>query len=258
MSLYRKKPVVIEAYQLPAAGADVPDSFHEWCDRVGFTNYTSGRDETLVISTLEGDMTAEPGDWIIKGVKGEFYPCKPDIFAATYEPANESSTMQQDMEWALQPLVDATAWSDFVSWAREGGYDESYFNRWDSKSQELQRQYLEEMTALRHDLRYVSGCNGGHWELDGCAVRLYVPVDSDVSKRRVALPQAGENVFLTMESQYGVDDDYGHSYEWHVVRPVLCAEINGVQYCSYPEQLQLNALQVQALEENKMLQHVAS
>ena len=37
--------------------------------------------------TVEGDHTALPGDWIIRGVKGEFYPCKPDIFAATYEPA---------------------------------------------------------------------------------------------------------------------------------------------------------------------------
>jgi hypothetical protein len=39
----------------------------------------------LMIKTLEGDFTASPGDWIIKGVKGEFYPCKPDIFEATYE-----------------------------------------------------------------------------------------------------------------------------------------------------------------------------
>lgn len=86
-TLFRKRPVVIEAFQLPAAGADVPDAFHHWCERVGFVNFTSGRDETLEIQTLEGTMTAQPGDWIIKGVKGEFYPCKPDIFAATYEPA---------------------------------------------------------------------------------------------------------------------------------------------------------------------------
>ncbi len=43
--------------------------------------------DSLFIITLEGTMEAVPGDWIIKGVKGEFYPCKPDIFAATYEPA---------------------------------------------------------------------------------------------------------------------------------------------------------------------------
>lgn len=41
----------------------------------------------LAIQTLEGQMVARPGDWIIKGVKGEIYPCKPDIFEATYEPA---------------------------------------------------------------------------------------------------------------------------------------------------------------------------
>ncbi|MNX74672.1 hypothetical protein D3C86_1061180 [compost metagenome] len=86
-TLFRKKPVVIEAFQLPAAGADVPDAFHLWCERVGFVNFASGRDETLDIQTLEGTMTAQPGDWIIKGVKGEFYPCKPDIFEATYEVA---------------------------------------------------------------------------------------------------------------------------------------------------------------------------
>jgi hypothetical protein len=41
----------------------------------------------IIIRTLEGGMTASPGDWIIRGVQGEFYPCKPDIFEATYEPA---------------------------------------------------------------------------------------------------------------------------------------------------------------------------
>jgi hypothetical protein len=86
---YRKKPVVIDAYQLPPAGEDVPDSFETWCEQVGFTEFTSGRDGTLVIPTMEGDMVASPGDWIIKGVAGEFYPCKPEIFAATYEPMQE-------------------------------------------------------------------------------------------------------------------------------------------------------------------------
>ncbi|OWT55237.1 hypothetical protein [Candidimonas nitroreducens] len=84
---FRKKPVVVEAYQLPPAGVDVPQSFHDWCDEVGFTDFESDRDETLVIPTLEGDMIASPGDWIIKGVTGEFYPCKADVFAASYEPA---------------------------------------------------------------------------------------------------------------------------------------------------------------------------
>ncbi len=84
---YRKKPVVIDAFRLPEEGVELTEDFHLWCAEVDFLNYTSGRNETLEISTLEGNMVASPGDWIIKGVAGEFYPCKPDIFEQTYEPA---------------------------------------------------------------------------------------------------------------------------------------------------------------------------
>jgi len=79
MPLYRKKPVVIEAVQF------IPDSAHDQ-----FLSYRVQRDERgpfLLIPTLEGSHRADPGDWIITGVKGEQYPCKPDIFSATYEPA---------------------------------------------------------------------------------------------------------------------------------------------------------------------------
>lgn len=109
---FRKKPVVIEAFQLPAAGQDVPDAFHDWCERVGFTDFESDRDEGLAITTLEGVMRADPGDWIIKGIKGEFYPCKPDIFAATYEPAAASGAGALDddeFEDAAQPGAVTTA-----------------------------------------------------------------------------------------------------------------------------------------------------
>ena len=76
VSLYRKKPVVIEARKLFTSSlADLA----AWC---GGTPTPSGR---IIIGTLEGEMIAEPGDWIIKGVKGEFYPCKPDVFELTYE-----------------------------------------------------------------------------------------------------------------------------------------------------------------------------
>jgi hypothetical protein len=85
MPKFKKKPVVIDAFRLPPSGDDHLDAFFEWCAEVGFADYTSERDESLAIHTLEGVMTAQPGDWIIKGVKGEFYPCKPDIFEATYE-----------------------------------------------------------------------------------------------------------------------------------------------------------------------------
>jgi hypothetical protein len=83
---FRKKPVVIEAMRLVAGDADYDEAllhFLEGCPFEIVAEYE------LVIHTLEGDMTARPGDWIIHGVQGEFYPCKPDIFDATYEAVDE-------------------------------------------------------------------------------------------------------------------------------------------------------------------------
>lgn len=80
---FRKKPVVIEAVQF------AKDSFQECCDFIGEHNLNDGTSEDegyIGIITLEGDHNARYGDWIIKGVNGEFYPCKPDIFGKTYEP----------------------------------------------------------------------------------------------------------------------------------------------------------------------------
>ena len=88
---YRKKPVVIEAEQLTEEialdclinhkpgpfGVSVSGNFHPG-DRKLYSGYAA-------IRTLEGTMRADIGDWIIKGVKGEIYPCKPDIFTATYD-----------------------------------------------------------------------------------------------------------------------------------------------------------------------------
>ena len=98
MSKYRKKPVVIEARQFDGSEEGL------WLAR----NFLGGSDDgqlpgggewhaneqdeggwRLYIATLEGVMEVSPGDWIIQGVQGEFYPCKPDIFAATYEPADD-------------------------------------------------------------------------------------------------------------------------------------------------------------------------
>jgi len=79
MAQYRKKPVVIEAVRF--TGADSRDEVVKFCP---LAVWRMGAD-TLTISTKEGLMTASVGDWIIRGVKGEFYPCKPDIFDATYE-----------------------------------------------------------------------------------------------------------------------------------------------------------------------------
>ncbi len=80
MPKYRKKPVVIRAVQYTGKNTEqilieleMPEIGNDFLSN------------DLIISTLEGDMHAKPGDYIIRGVSGEFYPCKPDIFAATYE-----------------------------------------------------------------------------------------------------------------------------------------------------------------------------
>lgn len=82
MAKFRKKPVVIEAFQYRAGEQD--DSL---AGDVIAGNVRYPEDGTMLIRTLEGTMIASPGDWIIRGLKGELYPCKPDIFAVTYEAA---------------------------------------------------------------------------------------------------------------------------------------------------------------------------
>lgn len=84
---FKKKPVIIEAVQWTG------DNVSEILDFVGhldirMTNHTKNNIEVcdLYINTLEGSIHASEGDWIIKGVHDEFYPCKPDIFEETYEP----------------------------------------------------------------------------------------------------------------------------------------------------------------------------
>lgn len=82
MKKYRKVPVVIEAVKWTG------DNFYEimtWADKNKSLSDIGRDKDTLAIRTPEGIMTASLGDYIIKGVKGEFYPCKPDIFEATYE-----------------------------------------------------------------------------------------------------------------------------------------------------------------------------
>ena len=92
---FRKKPVVIEAVQWTGENlAEVlqftgkHDKFNEWFENFkDYENHVAKDGHTFKIFTLEGTMLASSGDWIIRGVKGEHYPCKPDIFQATYEPA---------------------------------------------------------------------------------------------------------------------------------------------------------------------------
>ena len=101
---YRKKPVCIEAMHLSADTTEDPSTGAQVCDLslAGIVGWASAhgvrlsvigmrRPFGLSIPSLEGRMEASPGDYIIRGVRGEFYPCKPDIFEATYEPAEEQA-----------------------------------------------------------------------------------------------------------------------------------------------------------------------
>lgn len=89
MPKFRKKPVVIEAVQFTGENRREVLSFaFPSMSEDGLAGAEIMR-LPVVIETAEGAMKASPGDWIIKGVKGEFYPCKPDIFAATYEAVEE-------------------------------------------------------------------------------------------------------------------------------------------------------------------------
>ena len=89
---FRKKPVEIEAMQVPLLLVernmlDKREQLDDWLLANSGDRKVRYVGDNVEIETLEGTMTAQPGDWIIKGVAGELYPCKPDIFAQTYEPA---------------------------------------------------------------------------------------------------------------------------------------------------------------------------
>lgn len=99
MTQYRKRPVEVTAVQFTGDNVDEITSFMGG-DRQAKASLTQlpgpgrGMHSGVVIHTLEGHMTASVGDWIIRGVQGEFYPCKPDIFAATYETVDAESVTQ--------------------------------------------------------------------------------------------------------------------------------------------------------------------
>ena len=81
---FRKRPVEVEAMPVPSPISEIEDvqAFVNWLGHRG-----QGLDNgNWVIESLEGDLVAEPGDWVIKGIRGEFYPCDPEIFEQTYEP----------------------------------------------------------------------------------------------------------------------------------------------------------------------------
>lgn len=102
MAFYRKKPVVIEAVCLDDViiGADrnyrvvfdTKEDLPEWLTAALINEVVypvSDEPPQVIVKTFEGEMFASKGDWIIRGVKGELYPCKPDVFRVTYDPAAE-------------------------------------------------------------------------------------------------------------------------------------------------------------------------
>lgn len=89
MPKFRKKPVVIEARQFNQQLIKEQEALADWCKGLLRGITLDPEQRVIQIQTLEGEITASFGDWIIKGVHGEFYPCKPDIFELTYEEVTE-------------------------------------------------------------------------------------------------------------------------------------------------------------------------
>lgn len=107
MPKFRKKPVVIEAVRLENNYTSIYNAV-EFVFNIGMETSVIGANSTvrqvqeaggLDISTLEGTMKASFGDYIIQGVKGELYPCKPDIFEATYEPVDDAHAFGKHTEY---------------------------------------------------------------------------------------------------------------------------------------------------------------
>lgn len=90
MARFRKRPVEVEARHWNGTFKGAAQIMN-WMKKNGATVHYRGPriQRELVIDTLEGRMYASPGDWVIRGVAGEFYPCKPSIFEATYEPVED-------------------------------------------------------------------------------------------------------------------------------------------------------------------------
>ena len=102
---YRKKPVVVEAKRCD--DSTTPAEIASWCGGKACGVGDLSAKQWVEIPTLEGTMRADYGDYIIKGVKGEFYPCKPDIFVSTYEPVPHQKIEAQPAIPA--PLIEIIA-----------------------------------------------------------------------------------------------------------------------------------------------------
>ncbi len=115
--LYVKKPVIVEAVQWKGeTAADAIDFMIENNIPDDILSFMRDADGTLIITikTLEGEMRAMPGDWIIQGIRGEYYPCKPDIFEKTYAVA-EPYEKRRDYKNLHDDLQETPYWSGIVT-----------------------------------------------------------------------------------------------------------------------------------------------
>ncbi len=128
MSHFRKKPVVVEARQLNNDSmwdiwAWLGDDASEWSwdepDNPWGERY-------IEIQTLEGKVKAQDGDWVVKGVKGEFYPCKPDIFALTYEAAPNEASIRTEPPATVEPVTEQELQDIARTYAFVYGQEHSY------------------------------------------------------------------------------------------------------------------------------------
>lgn len=139
---YRKKPVEIEAMQYDGRNTvEVAEWLRASDVKVGWSN------AAMIIPTLEGRMEASPGDWIIRGVKGEFYPCRADIFEATYEASEQAEAIDRMGPAAgCAYCVGAGGYEDY-----DGEWCECSCQRSDrgsSETEELARLRLERLEAV--------------------------------------------------------------------------------------------------------------
>lgn len=108
MKQYRKKPVTVEAVQFDGLNpTEIKNFVGENCEVEIYDNEVTPPVARIVIHTLEGDMEVSKGDYVIKGVKGEFYPCKPDIFQQTYESAETQKELEEAAEEYTQKMLES-------------------------------------------------------------------------------------------------------------------------------------------------------
>jgi len=212
---YRKRPVTIDAIQF----VDAPSA-----DRIraAFGDAIRFDIGCLLIDTLEGQMRAELGDWIVRGVRGECYPVKPDIFAETYEPA----TPQPADRAALRDRIEVWPLARVLTEVQCGSQDWSWEEEW----ADLDRRHAETgyLTELEQQIRQngitmpvLIGSDGRLW--DGhhrlrIAVRLgigYVPVELTPPADMV-LPEPADRAAVLREAADEIANAFGDPMAKHV------------------------------------------